>query len=342
MLQVSLYLVRRLSAAVVTVAVLTLITFAMFKVIPGDEAHVAAGVAASPEQIAAMRLRLGLDRPWPVQYWDYLTRLMHGDLGTSISTHAAVSTAIAQALPQTIELVVTAMLIMVIIAVPLAVLSALRHSRGIDTALRATVVLSAGLPTFWLALVAQHLLASQRGWFPISGAFAPHTRFPAVTGFPLLDALLDGNPGAFADGFYHLLLPGLVLALPFTGQLYRTLRTDLIGVLEQEFIIVARAKGTPTWPLIRRHLLPNAAGSAITVFGATFAMMTGAALLVESVFGLNGIGAFLTQAVANTDRFAVIGGVLVIGVLVVASSLVVDLVHLVRDPRIRAGELVPA
>jgi len=333
------YLVRRVATSVLTLFMLTLVIFAMIKVIPGDEAHVAAGVAATPAQVAAMRIHLGLNHPWPVQYLDFLIRLLHGNLGTSITSHNSIASGIFQVLPQTIQLVLVSMLIMVVIAVPAAIFSALRRDRGADSALRATVVLSAGIPTFWLALVLQYLLSSRLRWFPISGALAPNLTIHRITGLTLLDALLDRNLGAFVSGFYHLLLPGFVLALPFTGQLYRTLRTDLITVLDSEYIDAARAKGVSTARLVRRHLVPNAAGSAITVIGATFAMMIGAAVLVESVFGLNGIGSYLTGAVANSDRFAVLGGVLMIGVVIVASSFVVDLVQLVRDPRLRAGEL---
>jgi ABC-type dipeptide/oligopeptide/nickel transport system permease component len=333
------YVIRRLFTAVVTLLVLTAIIFAMVKVIPGDEARVAVGPSATLAQVAAMRIHLGLNHPWPAQYVSFLGRLFHGDLGTSISTKASVASGIWQALPQTIQLVLVAMVMMIVIAVPMAVFSALHRNRGSDSAVRVAVVLSAGLPTFWLALILQYLLATRLAWFPISGALAPHILVHRVTGLTLVDTLLAGDPSAFVSGLYHLLLPGLVLALPFTGQLYRTLRTDLVAVLDAEYIDAARAKGVPQAALVRRHLLPNALGSAITVIGATFGMMIGAAVLVESVFGLNGIGAYLINAVANSDRLAVVGAVLVIGVVVVASSFVVDLVQLVRDPRLRAAQV---
>lgn len=333
------YIAQRLFTSAVTLVVLTLIIFAMVKVIPGDEAHVAAGVAATPAQVAAMRVHLGLNRAVPLQYLEFLGRLAHGDLGTSITSHNSIARGIAQSLPETIQLVIVAMLIMILIAVPTAIVSALRSNRGSDPLLRAGVVLTAGLPTFWLALVLQYLVSSQLKWFPISGALAPHIAIHRVTGLTLVDAVLAGSPNAFIDALYHLILPGTILALPFTGQLFRTLRTDMISVLGREYIDAARAKGVAQSTLVVRHLLPNAAGSAVTVIGATFGMMIGAAVLVESVFGLNGIGAYLTNAVANSDTFAVVGGVLAIGVLVVASSFAVDLIQLARDPRLRAGQM---
>jgi ABC-type dipeptide/oligopeptide/nickel transport system permease component len=330
------HLLRRLASAALTLLLLSLVAFAMVKVIPGDEAHVAAGVTATPQQIAAMRVYLGLDKPWPVQYLTFLGHALHGDLGTSISSHTSIAAGIRQVLPQTLQLVIVSLLIMVVIAVPAAVVSTFRRSRGSDALVRAGVVVASGLPTFWLALVAQLLLATDLRLFPIAGEFGPHVSVPTVTGMSLADALLAGSPAIFASGLYHLILPATVLALPFTAQLYRALRTEIIKVTDSEFIDAARAKGLPATRLIARHVLPNAAGPAITILGATVAMMIGSAILVESVFGLNGIGAYLTNAVNNDDRFAVIGGVLVIGAIIVAISFLVDIVQLIRDPRLRA------
>jgi ABC-type dipeptide/oligopeptide/nickel transport system permease component len=330
------YLVRRVVSAVLTLLLLSLVAFAMVKVIPGDEAHVAAGVSATPQQVAAMRVHLGLDRPWPVQYLTFLRNALHGDLGTSTSSHTSISSGIGQVLPETLQLTLVGLVIMVLIAVPAATASALRRRRASDAVVRSGVVVAAGLPTFWLALILQYLLASTWGVFPISGEFAPHRQVARRTGMSLVDALLDGSPNAFVDGLYHLLLPALILALPFTAQLFRALRTEMIDVLNSEYIDAARAKGVSGPRLVLRHLLPNAGGPAITVLGATVSMMIGSAVLVESVFGLNGIGAYLTTAVSNADRFAVIGGVLVIGAVIVAISFLVDLVQMLRDPRLRA------
>jgi peptide/nickel transport system permease protein len=330
------YFLRRLASAAVTLLLLSLVVFAMVKVIPGDEARVAAGVTATPQQVADMRAYLGLDKPWPVQYLTFLWHALHGNLGTSISSHTSIGADIAQVLPETVQLALVGLVIMVVLAVPAAIASALRRRRASDAVVRTGVVVASGLPTFWLALIAQLLLASDLRIFPISGEFSPHVSVPAVTGMSLIDALLAGSPAAFWNGLYHLILPATVLALPFTAQLYRALRTEIIKVLDSEFIDAARAKGLPTTRLILRHALPNAGGPAITILGATVAMMIGSAILVESVFGLNGIGAYLTNAVNNSDRFAIIGGVLVIGAIIVAISFMVDIVQLIRDPRLRS------
>lgn len=333
------YVAKRLVASAVTLLALTVIVFLMVKAIPGDPARVAAGPAATPQQVAEMRKTLGLDQSVIMQYLKFLGRLLHGDLGTSITSHGSIAAQIAQTLPQTIQLVIVSMLFMTVMAVPLAIWSALRDSKAGDGVVRAGIVLASGLPTFWLALLLQFLLATKINAFPISGFFSRGVSVPRVTGMSLVDSILAGSPGALWDAFFHLILPAFVLALPFTGQLYRTLRTSLITVLDSDYIDAARAKGVSQRRLILRHALPNSAGAAITVLGATFGILMGASVLVESVFGMTGIGSFLTNAVGNADRLAVVSGVMVIGSLVVASSFVVDLVELARDPRIRAGQI---
>ncbi|MEA5455728.1 ABC transporter permease [Sinomonas sp. JGH33] len=333
------FLLRKAVSSAVTLFGLAAIVFLMVKLIPGDEAKVAAGESASPEQVEAMRHSLGLDQPLPVQFASFLARLIHGDLGMSITTHVSVTNGIQQVLPQTIELVVVAVIVMITVVLPLATVSALRRDGRTDLLFRVMVVVSAGLPTFWLALLTQFLFGTKLAVFPISGRLSRGISVPHRTGSVVLDSLLAGNLFATWDALQHLILPAIVLALPFGAQLYRVLRAELIRVLAREHLTVARAKGIPQGSLVRRHLLPNAIGPAITVVGIQFGAMVGAAVLVESVFGLVGIGSFLTNAVGQKDTFAVLGGVLVIGTLVVVSNFVVDVVQLIRDPRLRAGQI---
>jgi peptide/nickel transport system permease protein len=333
------FLSRRVIASIITLFVLAVVVFLMIKAIPGDEAHVAAGESATPQQVAYTRHRLGLDKPIYVQLWRFLDRLVHGDLGTSLASGRSVGAGILEALPQTLELVVLATIMMVTIVVPAATVAALHRDRGRDLGVRFSVIALAALPTFWLALELQDLLTSKFQIFPVSGQLSRGYTVPVRTRAVLVDSLLAGNPGAFWDALQHLLLPAFVLMLPFGGQLFRTLRAELIGVLGREHLTVARAKGLTTGRLIRRHALPNAAGPAITVLGVEFGNMVGAAVLVEAVFGLNGLGSYLTTAVAQKDTFAVLGGVLIIGVIVVVTNLLVDLVQLARDPRLRAAQM---
>lgn len=338
------YLVRRLVTAVLSVLGLAAIVFAMLKVIPGDEAQVAAGEGASPEQVAAMRATLGLDDPWIVQFGRFLARLAHGDLGTSTATRQPVATDIATVLPGTLELGLFALVLALLVAVPPATVAAARRGGAADGASRIAVIVLAGLPTFWLALLLQWVLGAQLRLLPISGRLSVDLEVPRVTGMTLVDSLLAGNGYAFYDGLQHLLLPAACLAVPVAAQLFRVLRAELVSVLSREHVLVATAKGVPTGRLLRRHALPNAAGPLLTLTGLEAGILLASAVLVESIFGLSGVGAYLQNAVDQRDLPAVLGCVVVLGSVVVGVNLVVDIVQMVRDPRIRSAQLqaVPA
>lgn len=333
------YMGRRLFTGVLTLLGLATIVFAMVKSIPGDQARVVAGPSATKAQIAQVREQLGLDASLPSQYVDYVGSLLHGDLGTSTTTHRAVLHDILTVLPATIELVILAMFIAVSVSVPAGVIAAARRGRSADSISRVLVVLAAGLPTFWVGLVLQWLLGSRLGILPISGNQSVGVDFPRRTGMPLLDTLLDGNLYAFYDVLQHVILPAAVLAVPVTAQFFRTLRTEMISVLRREHITVALAKGlAPRW-LLRKHALPNSFSPVLTLMGVEFGILISSAILVESVFGLPGVGSYLTNAVEQRDLQAVLGSVVVIGVFVVVANFVIDVVQLVRDPRLRAADV---
>lgn len=332
------FLGRRLASSAVTIFVLTIVVFLMTKMIPGDEAKVAAGASATPDQVAAVRHQLGLDQPLFGQLWAFIERLLHGDLGMSIATHTSVASGIEAALVPTFELVVLATIMLVVTAVPAAIYAAGRRDKAPDVATRFTVLTFAAIPSFWLALELQNILASKFGIFPISGVLSRGINVPTRTGSILIDSLLAGNFNAFSNSLQHFLLPAFCLMIPFGAALFRSFRAELVGVYARDHITVARAKGLPRRRLVRRHVVPNALGPALTIGGIEFGYMIGGAVLVEGIFGINGIGSYLTTAVANKDTFAVLGGVLVIGVIVVIANLVVDILQLIRDPRIRASQ----
>lgn len=333
------FILRRGAGTLLALALLTSSVFLLLKLAPGDEAVAAAGEGATPEQIAAERERLGLDQPIPVQFAAFVGRILSGDWGVSTSTHASVGAQLAAVVPATLGLVALAALMIVVVSVPLATVAAFRARRPFDTVTSSAVVFAAALPAFWLALMLQYSLGSQLGWFPISGQLDRQYSVSAVTGFAPLDAALAGDPAATGDAFGHLILPAAILALSFGAQFFRAQRAETLLVLEQDHVTFARTKGVSVMRLARLHVLPNAAGPAITTLGVIFGNMLGGAILVEAVFGLPGVGSFLSNAVAQKDIPSVLGAVLIVGVLVVGVNLVADIAQMLRDPRLRRGEL---
>jgi peptide/nickel transport system permease protein len=326
---------QKLLTALATLWGLATVVFIMTKLIPGDQAAVVAGESATPEQVATVRADLGLDEPLVKQYFHYLGRLAHGDLGISSSTRQPVLDDLMLRVPGTIELVLLSIVIAVSVAVPLAILAAARAGGGFDKVSRVGAILAFGLPGFWLALILQWLLGSQLGLLPISGRLSNGIDVPRVTGATLVDSLLAGNAAAFSNAFQHLILPACVLAIAVGAQLFRTLRTDLIRVASKDYIRVAKAKGVHPRRIWRAHVLPNAAGPLLTMIGIEIGMLMGSAILVESVFGLSGVGDYLSNAVDRRDIGAVVGSVTVIGVVVIVANLIVDIVQLAHDPRLR-------
>lgn len=334
-----MFLARRLGTVLLTLLGLVTIVFLMTKLIPGDPAQVAAGSGASPEQVQRMRVQMGLDQPVIVQYGRYLGSLLQGDLGTSVVSHRPVRSDIGGVLPATAQLVFLSLALALIVAVPLASLAAVESGGGSATASRVLVIVAAGLPTFWLALILQWMLGSWFRLLPISGTLTVGSTVPVRTGMVVVDALLLGDIAAFWDALIHLILPAGVLAINAGAQFYRLLRAEMLAVLAREHILVAQAKGVPMARLVLRHALPNAIGPVLTQLGIQVGFMVGSAVLVESVFSLPGVGSYLFYAVEQRDIFAVLGAVLTIGVIVVVANFTMDVVQLWRDPRIRAAQI---
>lgn len=335
----SWFLIRRLGLTLLTLVGLATLVFTMVKLMPGDEAQMAAGADASAAQIEAVRERLGLDAPVIIQYFGFLGRLVRGDLGTSIVTLQPVLSDLEKVLPSTLELVFLAMLLNLAIAIPAGIVAAHRQGGVFDGIGRVLAVTLGGMPAFWLALVLQYLLGSLWRVVPISGQTAFGMGAPIVTGAPTLDAIIALNGASLLSALHHLILPASVLAALFATQVFRTLRASLLGVLRSDFIMAVRAKGASAGHMLTRHALPNSFNPVLTLSGTQAGAMIGSAVLVETVFARQGIGAYMFNAVAQKDTFAVLGSVMFIGTVVCLVNLAVDILQLLLDPRIRAAQM---
>jgi len=335
-------IVRRVLLAVVSVWGVMTIVFFMSKLIPGNPAAIAAGPGATPEQIAAAERTLGLDQPVLVQYVSYLGRVLTGDLGISVTTHQSVAGDLAVALPSTLQLVILVLIVNVVVGIPLGTLAAVRRSGAVDGSIRLLVVIAGGIPVFWLALLVQFFVASKWQLLPISGSNGFGMAPPRVTGATLVDSVLAGSWPMFVDSAAHLVLPTLVLAAPFVAIVARSVRTAMSSTLAMDHIAFARAKGATTLRVVMKHGLRISLPAPINLLGQQAGYIMGSAILVEVIFAMPGIGQYLNTSIINHDTFAVLGIVLVIGIVFTVSNLIADLVQIWLNPQLRSADLTKA
>lgn len=318
---------------------LSVLTFVITRVAPGDPAALWVGPRASAAQIAKATVTLGLNRPLPVQYGIYMEDLVHGDLGVSIETHQPVLSDIAHYLPASLELVASGMLIALVLGLPLGVLSAMRPGRALDAFVRLLAVMAVSVPTFWLAFLLQIVFFKDLGVLPLAGRVSDFVTvldpIRNITGFMTVDSLIQGNWTAFGSALRHLVLPAVTIASYPFGLMVRIVRASLLDVIPLDHVRLLRALGQRRYRIAFRYALKNALPAALTVLALTFAYSLTGTFLVESVFNWPGLGNYTAQAVITNDYPAVMGVTLVIGVIYVALNLVVDLVIAGIDPRVR-------
>ena len=308
-------ILRRLMATIPVMGVVAIAVFALLHVTPGDPAVIIAGDYATTEDIARIRTRLGLDQPFHVQVGIWLGRIVRGDLGTSIFSGLPVATLIGQRAATTIWLTLFAMVVSVGIGVPVGVLAAWRRGSWIDRAVMVFAVSGFSMPTFWLGFILVYLFAITAGWLPVQGYL------PLASGvWPFLS---------------HLILPALTLSLVYMALIARMTRASMLGVLAEDYIRTAFAKGLAPRGVLIRHALKNASLPIVTIIGIGFALLIGGAVVTESVFALPGLGRLTVDAIVRRDYPVIQGVLLVVSGVYVLINLVVDVVYVILDPRIR-------
>ena len=330
------YVVQRLFWTAFLVAGITLLTFAMTNVIPADPARAAAGLEAREEQVQEMRRRMGLDRPLHVQYFGYMTSLVHGDWGIAGRSQRPVLDEIKDHLPATLELVAASMALAVALGIPMGILAAIFRGSLLDRVLQTLAVAGTALPAFWLALLLQLLFFLYFRLLPAGGRFTIIGTPPeSVTRLYVVDALLAGNLPALKTALLHLVLPAVTLSLGLLANLTRITRKSVLNVLARDFVRTARAKGLGGRAVIFRHVLKNAAIPIITIAGLQTGYLFSSSVLVEVVFSWPGLGLYAVEAIGFLDFKAIMGATLVIAFIFVLINLVVDLSYALVDPRIR-------
>jgi peptide/nickel transport system permease protein len=334
------YAVRRVAVAVLLVVGVTLVTFVLTNLVPGDTvaANLGQQAAEDPGIVAAYRAHYGLDRPLPEQYLTYLGNVLHGDLGESQQTHRPVVEDLSAAAPATLEIAIGAIVLSSVLGVGLGVLAAVRRGRLTDGVLRLVSLIGISVPTFWLAMVAFYVFSFRLDIAPGSGRLSPAiTAPPDVTGLYTVDALIAGDGEAFADAAAHLALPTLVLTLYTLGLLTRFARSAVLEVLDQDYVRSARAKGLAGRTVLVRYVLRAALVPILTVVGLAFGALLSGTVLVEQIFSWPGMGSYAYQAASHLDLPGVMGVGLVVGIIYIVINLVVDLLYGLVDPRVRVG-----
>ena len=302
------YLTKRVFMALVTIFVTTIAVTFLIHLVPGDPVQImyAQSQGTTPEQLDAIRARLGLDEPLPVQYLAFLGRLLEGDLGYTIRGQQPVLELLLERLPNTLALAGAAMAIAIAIGLPVGFFAAYRRGTWTDSSLMIVAIAGVSIPHFWLGLMLMFLFAVNLGWLPVAGT-----------------------------GPANLILPALTLGLSNAAIVARMTRSSMIDVMGQDFVRTAHAKGLPKAMVLNAHVMRAGLIPIVTMMGLQFTHMMGGAIVVENIFAWNGIGRLAIDAIFQRDYPLIQGFILVFATTVVIVSLLIDLVYAVLDPRIR-------
>ncbi|MDV7213857.1 ABC transporter permease subunit [Azotobacter beijerinckii] len=330
------FLARRLGLLIPTFLGVTLLTFALIRLIPGDPVEVMMGERRlDPQMHAEAMHRLGLDRPLHEQYLSYLGQLAQGDLGQSLRTRESVWSEFASLFPATVELALAALLLAGVLGLLAGTLAALKRGTLLDHGTMGLALTGYSMPIFWWALILIMFFSVQLGWTPVSGRLDLLYDVEPVTGFMLIDTLLGDEQGAFLDALRHLILPAIVLGTIPLAVIARMTRSAMLEVLREDYLRAARARGLSPARLVFVHALRNALVPVLTVFGLQIGSLLSGAVLTETLFSWPGIGKWLIEAIGARDYPVVQNGILLIAALVVLVNLVVDLLYGLANPRIR-------
>ena len=321
MLSFGPFLLKRLATFLATLAVASLVVFAMLEVLPGNAAEVILGDTATPESLAALNAKLGLDQPAASRYANWVSGLLRGDTARSISYDTPTAELISERLRVTLPLALMAMALTVALALGLGVYAASRHNRLGDVGVMAASQLGIAIPNFWFAILLILLFAVQLQWVSAGG-------FPGWT---------EDDGGGLWEGLRALILPAVALALVQAAILARVTRSAVIDVMREDFVRTARAKGLSKRQALWRHVLRNAMIPVLTVAGLQFANLITGTIVVENVFVLPGIGRLVFQAISNRDLIVVRDVVMLLAAVVVFVNFIVDVLYAVIDPRLRTA-----
>jgi peptide/nickel transport system permease protein len=331
------YMLRLLTSLALTFLGLTIVTFCIGRIIPIDPVLAVVGDRAPPDVYERVRMELGIDLPLYQQYWNYLVKLLHGDLGTAVLTARPVLEDLMRVFPATLELATVAIIIGVVFGVPMGVVAAINQGRWPDHVIRLTALVGYSMPVFWLGLVGLLVFYDALDWVAGPGRLDVYYEdiVTPVTGMLLIDSLLGGDTDVFWNAVSHIILPAGILGYLSLAYISRMGRSFMLGQLHQQYILTAQVKGLSRARVIWRHALGNIMVPLITVIALSYGYLLEGAVLTETVFAWPGLGRYITSALFNADMNAVLGGTLVVGTVFIGLNLLSDLAYYLVDPRAR-------
>ena len=329
------YFVRRLLGTVPVLLMVSLFVFLLLHAAPGDPADILIPDQATAEDVAEARQRWGLDQPVMVQYWRFVTSASMLDFGRSFKYDEPVLSLILERFPATLELALLATMLALALGIPLGIFAASRPNSWFDNASSIGGFFGVSMPNFWMAIMLILVISGYFKLLPSGGRATFGVSDDPITGFLLLDSILQGNWDALKDAAKFLVLPAFVLSVNMTGLLMRMTRSAMLEVLGEDYIMTARAKGLSERVVVWKHALRNARIIVITVVGLEFGALISGSIIVESVFSWPGIGQLLLQGITARDYPLITGLVLVYTTLFIVVNLIVDFLYAAADPRIR-------
>lgn len=309
------WLTRRLLLVAYTLLIVSGVIFALTQILPGDAAVIMLGETATPESLAALREQMGLNDPIWLQYWHWLSAVLHGDFGTSIRTGQAVGPTLLLALARSLTLALLAMIILLLVAVPLGVFAALRRGSASDLSIGFGSYFALSMPEFVTATILLIVIADYLQWLPATG-YVPLTE-------------------DFFGGLSRLILPAIAVSLGLIAHVARMVRSEMIDVLHSDYIRAARLKGLSQWTVVFRHALPNALMPAITIIALDLGFMLGGLVVVEEIFAIPGLGRYVVTAMKVRDIPVIQAGVLFMAATYALVNLLADIAYAILDKRIR-------
>ncbi|MCG3086919.1 ABC transporter permease [Sporosarcina cyprini] len=329
------YVGRRLLQLIPVLLGMAFIVFMMIRAIPGNPAQVILGQQATPEAVAAMNEKLGLDKPWYSQFFNYLGGILKGDLGQSMRTRLPVADEIWPHLAATLELAIFAIIIAVVIGMNAGIISAWFQNSWFDYTAMILALVGVSMPIFWLGLLGQWGIAIELGWLPTSGREEVRDPVNAITHLYVIDTIIQGRFDQLGQVLRHLVLPGIALATIPMAIIARMTRSSMLEVMRSDYIRTARAKGQKMFWVVYKHALKNAIIPVLTVIGLQMGMLLGGAILTETIFAWPGIGRYIYEAINFRDYPVIQSGILVVAFIFVMINLVVDLLYGLIDARIK-------